>query len=118
MSKTLKAVIIAAIVIVVGLIVYFFFTTKSYWENQMRIQNENLELRTQEGVDSLLTVIHNQDSTIEYYQYINENHQHVYDSIKHSCDSIVKYYKTDNTKLMNIINHQNQMIDKLMKEKN
>lgn len=116
-KKILRICLILGIVVIVGLVTYFFFHTKEYWQNQMKIQNEQLELRTPEGVDSLLAEIAWRDSVMDVWGKVVERNSEIIDSVQTACKAKVDACQNDNRILQNVIDHQNQMISTLEKNK-
>ena len=114
-KKILRLCLILGIVVIVGLVAYFFFHTKDYWQNQMKIQNEQLELRTPEGVDSLLAEIAWRDSVMDVWGKVVERNSEIIDSVQRASQAKVDACQNDNRILQNVIDHQNQMISNLQK---
>ena len=116
-TKIRNIIIICAVIILLGLIAFFFFHTQDYWKNQMKIQNEQLELRTPEAVDSLIHEIQWRDSVMEVWGETNYNHSNSMDSIEKVYQSKLSKCENDNRILQNVIDHQNQMITNLQNKK-
>ena len=115
--KILAWIIGASVVVFVGMTTY---SNKGFFQTYFNIKQQKLELRTEKSVDSLLNVISEQELFLLNKDRLIEDRDRllikVADDCKHQQDSIVAYYVLDRSKLLNIINHQNQMIDNLNKQ--
>lgn len=112
--KILAWIIGIGILTAAGIIGY---QNREFFKTYFDQKQQKLELRTEESVDSLINVINMKDLKIAEMDSVIEVtglrfDQYVIDTDR-KIDSIVKYYETDRTKLLNVITHQNQMIDKL-----
>lgn len=112
--KILAWIIGIGILTAAGIIGY---QNRGFFKTYFDQKQQKLELMTEESVDSLINVINMKDLKIAEMDSVIEVtglrfDQYVIGTDK-KIDSIVKYYETDRTKLLNVITHQNQMIDKL-----
>ena len=102
---------------IVGFAAFIGFQNKDFFKTYFNQKQQKLELRTEESVDSLLNIIKVKDSLIYELDSVNNIYWLKLDQCELDAeikiDSIKKYYETDRTKLLNVITHQNQMIDKL-----
>ena len=93
------------------------YQNRGFFKTYFDQKQQKLELRTEKSVDSLLNVIAMQDLKISELDSVNEAIGLKFDQYMVATDlridSITKHYETDRTKLLNVITHQNQMIDKL-----
>ena len=93
------------------------YQNRGFFKTYFDQKQQKLELRTEESVDSLLNVIAMQDLRITELDSVNEAIGLKFDQYMIATDlridSIIKHYEADRTKLLNVITHQNQMIDKL-----
>lgn len=104
-------------VALVGVIVFFAIQSRDYVKKYVDVQQQKLELRDPKAVDSLLNVIDTYDNINKQYQSQLAATDSVISYTKteyqRKLDSVIDFYVTDRNKLLNVINHQNQMIDKL-----
>lgn len=111
---------ILALVIGIGVLVaaaLIGYQNREFFKTYFEQKQQKLELRTEESVDSLLNVINLKDIQIQEMDSVIESTGLILDNYKvlseNRIDSIIQHYETDRTKLLNVITHQNQMIDKL-----
>lgn len=101
----------------IAVVVFFAIQNRNYIKKYVDIQQQKLELRDPKAVDSLLNVIETYDSLNRQYRSELAVMDSVIDYTKinyqKKLDSVIDFYITDRNKLLNVINHQNQMIDKL-----
>ena len=112
--KILACIIGIGVLVAAGLIGY---QNRGFFKTYFEQKQQKLELRTEESVDSLLNVINLKDIQIQEMDSVIESTGLILDNYKvtseNRIDSIIQHYETDRTKLLNVITHQNQMIDKL-----
>lgn len=112
--KILAWIIGIGILVAAGIIGY---QNKDFFKTYFDMKQSKLELRTEESVDSLLNVINLNEAKIVELDSIIEYNELYFDQqmveMNHKIDSIIDHYEKDRAKLLNVITHQNQMIDKL-----